>query len=63
MHVAIFCITLGRPAMVGRLLAMFAAQTHEDRSLLILDDGGQFRSQSGDRWQLVSIPRRFRTLG
>jgi hypothetical protein len=49
--------------MVGRLLAMFAAQTHEDRSLLILDDGGQFRSQSGDRWQLVSIPRRFRTLG
>ena len=63
MHVAAWTITLGRPHMVARLIAMFAAQTHEDRSLLILDDGGQFDNQGGDRWQLVSIPRRFRSMG
>jgi hypothetical protein len=34
-----------------------------DRELVILDDVGQYENQQGDGWQLVSIPRRFHTLG
>jgi hypothetical protein len=31
--------------------------------MVILDDAGQYDNMRGDRWQLVSIPRRFKTLG
>jgi hypothetical protein len=31
--------------------------------MIILDDNGQYANQSGDGWQLVSMPKRFRTMG
>jgi hypothetical protein len=31
--------------------------------MIILDDAGQYDNQCGDGWELVSIPRRFSTLG
>jgi hypothetical protein len=31
--------------------------------LIILDDAGQYKSQEGDRWRLISLKRRFRKLG
>ena len=58
-----FCPTLNRPELLGRLIACFEHQTYEDRELIILDDGGQYENQSGDRWHVVSVPRRFRSLG
>jgi hypothetical protein len=35
----------------------------ELRELLILDDAGQYESQHGDGWRIVSVSQRFRTLG
>ena len=35
----------------------------DQRELIILDDAGQYENQEGDGWRLVSIPRRFRSLG
>jgi glycosyltransferase involved in cell wall biosynthesis len=32
------------------------------RELIILDDAGQYPNQSGAGWELISVPRRFRTL-
>jgi len=58
-----FCPTLNRPELLGRMIKCFENQTYENRELIILDDGGQYENQKGDRWELVSVPRRFRTLG
>ena len=35
----------------------------DERELIILDDAGQYENQEGDGWRLVSISRRFRSLG
>jgi hypothetical protein len=52
------------PEEVGRLSACFERQSHSDRFLCVLDDGAQYQDQpSGDRWQVVSINRRFRSMG
>lgn len=58
-----FCPTLNRPELLGRMIACFEHQTYENRELVILDDGNQYCNQKGDRWELVSVPRRFRSLG
>jgi glycosyltransferase involved in cell wall biosynthesis len=58
-----FCPTLNRPELLGHLIKCFENQTYENRELVILDDSGQYDNQSGDRWQLISVPRRFRSLG
>lgn len=63
MKIAAVCATYNRPAYLRRLLTCFLRQWHKDCELLILDDAGQYDNQSGDRWQLISVPRRFRTLG
>jgi len=63
MKITAFCPTLNRPELLGRLIACFEHQTYENRELIILDDGGQYENQSGDRWHLISVPRRFRSLG
>ena len=63
MKLTAFCPTLNRPELLGRLIACFNQQTHENRELIILDDGGQYANQKGDRWEIVSVPRRFRSLG
>jgi glycosyltransferase involved in cell wall biosynthesis len=58
-----FCPTLNRPELLGRMIKCFENQTYPNRELIILDDGGQYENQKGDKWQLISVPRRFRTLG
>lgn len=58
-----FCPTLNRPELLGRMIACFEHQTYENRELIILDDGGQYENQKGDRWELISVPRRLRSLG
>jgi glycosyltransferase involved in cell wall biosynthesis len=63
MKITAFCPTLNRPDLLPRLIACFERQTYENRELIILDDGGQYENQQGDRWQIVSVPRRFRSLG
>ena len=35
----------------------------DQRELVILDDAGQYETQSGDGWRLVSTAQRFRSLG
>ncbi len=63
MKITAFCPTLNRPELLGRMIACFENQTYENRELVILDDGGQYENQKGDRWELVSVPRRIRSLG
>lgn len=65
MKLAALCCTYLRPHLLGQLVESFLRQDYppELRELIILDDAGQYNHQSGDGWQLVSIPRRFRTLG
>lgn len=63
MKIACLCPTYRRPFCLQNALACFLMQTHADRELIILDDAGQYASQQGDGWRLVSVPHRFRTLG
>lgn len=63
MKITAFCPTLNRPDLLPRLIKCFEHQTYKERELIILDDGGQYENQKGDRWEIVSVPRRFRSLG
>ena len=65
MKLAALCCTFRRPHTLGQLVESFLRQAYpaELRELVILDDAGQYESQSGDGWRLVSIPSRFRSLG
>ena len=63
MKIAAVTVTYKRPVQLGRMLACFLAQDYEDRELVILDDAGQYASQQGDRWRLVSVKKRYPTLG
>lgn len=65
MKIAALCPTYLRPELLGRAIRCFELQDYptDQRELIVLDDAGQYDNQSGPGWQLVSIPRRFRTLG
>ncbi|MCA9175168.1 MAG: glycosyltransferase family 2 protein, partial [Planctomycetales bacterium] len=65
MKLAALCCTFRRPHTLGQLIESYLRQDYprELRELIILDDAGQYENQSGDGWQLVTIPRRFRSLG
>ncbi len=65
MKLAALCCTYRRPHTLGHLIACFLRQDYpaKQRELIILDDAGQYDSQVGDGWQLVSVDRRFHTLG
>ena len=63
MKIAAVCCTYLRPIQLGRLLYCFGRQDYPLRELVILDDAGQYDDQEGDRWRLVSTPRRYATLG
>lgn len=64
MKIALLTITWRRPALLGRLIECFNRQTHPDREMIVLDDGGDYPDQpQGDRWRIVSVNRRFRSLG
>lgn len=63
MKIAAVCVTYDRPKLLGRMIRCFELQDHDDRELIILDDAGQYGNRQGDRWHIVSVNRRFRTLG
>ncbi len=63
MKIAAVCCTYLRPKHLGWLIQCFLEQDYPDRELVILDDVDQYDSQRGDRWELVSVRRRFRSLG
>ncbi len=65
MKLAALCCTYLRPQTLGQLIESFLRQDYprELRELVILDDAGQYEDQEGDGWRLVSIPRRFHSLG
>lgn len=44
------------------MIRCFEEQTWPNRELVIIEDGGQLDSQSGDRWEIVAVKRRFRSL-
>lgn len=58
-----FTPTYNRPELLGRMIKCFERQTYANRYLIILDDGGQYENQKGDRWELISLPRRILSLG
>jgi len=64
MKLSLLTITWRRPALLGRLIECFQRQTHPDREMIVLDDAGDYPDQPrGDRWRVVSIDRRFSSLG
>jgi len=63
MKIAAVCCTYLRPKTLGQLIHCFLEQDYPDRELIILDDAGQYDNQQGDHWRLISIDRRFPTLG
>lgn len=65
MKIAAVCCTFLRPKQLGHLLRCFLKQDcpAEKRELVILDDAGQYDSQQGDGWRLISVPNRYPTLG
>jgi glycosyltransferase involved in cell wall biosynthesis len=62
MKIAVCCCTFNRPRQLGWMIRCFERQTHVDRQLVILDDAGQYADVQGDRWKLVSVKKRFRSL-
>lgn len=58
------CPTWNRPKCLVNLVQQFLAQDYpaDDLQLIILDDAGQYDTQEGDRWQIVTVPTAFTTL-
>ena len=63
MKIAAVCCTYLRPKTLGQVIRCFERQDYADRELVILDDAGQYEPAAGDRWRLVSVGKRFATLG
>jgi len=58
------CPTFNHPELLANSVALWEQQDYpaERRFLLILDDGGAFDAQEGDRWRLIALPARARSL-
>jgi glycosyltransferase involved in cell wall biosynthesis len=65
MKIAAICCTYLRSHLLGQMIRCFLAQDYpaEFRELIILDDAGEYRPMRGDGWQLVTVNRRFQSLG
>jgi hypothetical protein len=63
MKIAAVCCTWMRPRLLAQMVRCFEWQDYPHRELVILDDAGQYGGQQGDRWRLVSVGRRFDSLG
>jgi hypothetical protein len=62
--VSCLCPTYRRPKLLENSIACFVAQDYpaDRRELIIIDDAGELQNQTGEGWQILSIPRRFRSL-
>ena len=68
MKLSCICITYNRPQLLQRLIECYLRQEYPSElcELIILDDGGQYTNQFHSElknWSLISIPKRFATLG
>lgn len=65
MKLAAICCTYLRSHLLGQMVKCFEEQDFPlvDRELIILDDAGEYEPLSGPGWKLVSIDRRFSSLG
>lgn len=65
MKIACICCTFNRPHLLADSIECFNRQTYplQKRELIILDDAGQYEEQAGPGWWLLSVGKRFRTLG
>jgi glycosyltransferase involved in cell wall biosynthesis len=65
MKLAVVCCTYARPKLLAEAIESFLRQDYPAhlREMIVLDDAGQYAAQSGNGWAIVSIARRFRTLG
>lgn len=62
--VSCLCPTYRRPHLLRNAIGCFLQQDYpaERRELVILEDAGQLASQRGEGWDVVAVPRRFRSL-
>jgi len=62
--VSCLCPTYRRPKLLENSIACFLAQDYpaNRRELIVLDDAGELQNQTCGGWQIISIPRRFRSL-
>jgi len=65
MKIACLCCTYNRPEQLAEAIESFQRQTYPlaKRELIVLDDAGQYDEQMGPGWWLLSLGKRFRTLG
>jgi len=65
MMISCHCPTFNRPDQLAEVIECFRRQDYpaDRRELVILDDAGQYGDQAGDGWRIISVDRRFRTLG
>lgn len=62
MRIAAICPTFRRPRLIPGIVEMFQRQTHHEKVLLILDDGGSFETQQGENWTLYAKNSRAETV-
>lgn len=62
---AVLCCTYLRPSTLGEMIASYCKQDYplSRRELVVLDDAGQYRNESGVGWRIVSVPQRYSSLG
>lgn len=65
MKLAAICCTYLRSHLLGQMIKCFQEQDYpaELRELIILDDAGEYTPMRGDGWRLVTVDRRFQSLG
>lgn len=57
------CLTHARPIQLANAIACFERQDYPDRFLIVLDDGNTVTPARGDRWEILSTPYKFASLG
>jgi len=64
MLITAICPTYNHPQLLANSVRLWEMQSYPARlrRLVILDDGGGFRSQAGDGWELVAAAGRFASL-
>ena len=62
--VSCLCPNWHSPQMMGNTISCFVTQDYpaNRRELIVLDDAGELRNDAHNGWQIISIPRRFRSL-
>ena len=62
---AAICSTYKRPDLLAEVIECFRQQDYpaDRRELIVLDDAGQYCNHEGDGYRVLSLPRRFRTVG